>query len=192
MRIFDNLQDMLKAVIRYYTENGYYYVQIVDYPFKKEGKWNQIDTKLTKKFGLHLNKGQRAYRKRKKLSNFAGLRYKNLCLILHTKGYYDLENEHFVDMRSSSVLLNVGSVVKIELSIENDTGSIKFNKRSYQDMKEIVKQIASNPKTWQHKTELEKIKRLPAVRRKMHIQKEHLFELYKKECKKHNRKAFML
>jgi len=192
MRVFDHLQDMLKSTIQYYTENGYSYIQIVYYPENKEDRWHQIDTKLTKKFRLDLNKGQRAYRKRKKQTNFAGLRYKNICLILHTPGSFDLEGETFVDMRQKNVLLDVGSVVKVELKIVDGVGAIKYEKRSYQDLKEIVKQIAANPKVWQHKKELEKIKHLPAVRRKMHLQKDHLFELYKQECKKHNQKPFTL
>jgi hypothetical protein len=192
MKEFESLLDMLKSLIQYYTENGYYYIQIVDYPVEKKDKWHAIDAKLTKKFKLDLNKGQRAYQRRKKVANFVGLRHKNMALILHTPGSFDLEGEQFVDMRQKSVLLDVGSVVRVELSIENGTGSVKYHKRSYQDIKEVVKQIAANPKVWQHKKELEKIKRLPAVRRRMHLQKEHLFELYKNECQKHNRKPFAL
>lgn len=188
----ESLQKLLLSLVQYYMLNGYYYMQIVHYPTKKEDKWTKIDAKLSKKFSLNINKGQRAYRRRKKQANFAGLRYKNICFLLHTKGLIDIENEDFIDLREAKAILDFGSVVKIELKFEGNTFIVKYQKRSYQDLKEIIKQIASNSKVWQHKNELLKIKSLPAVRRKMHLQKEHLIQLYEQECRKHNRKAYKL
>ena len=59
-------------------------------------------------------------------------------------------------------------------------------------MKEIIKDLARNTPSWKHLSELKKIRHLPVVHREMHQQKKHLFEIYRKECKRLGRKPFML
>ena len=191
MKEFETLKKLLLALIQYYLDNGYYYCQLITYPQKKVDKWPQIDKKLSTKFSLALNKGQRAYKKRKREANAIGLRYKNICLILHTYGSHEWDEE-FIDLRKKTLKLPTGTVVSVDLSIKDGKGNIKFNKRNYQDLKEIIKDLAKNISTWKHKNELEKIRHLPAVRRRMHLQKEHLFELYKKECRRHGKKPYVL
>ena len=151
MKEFESLQKLLLALIQYYMMNGYFYIQIVKYPESKMNKYKKIDKKLSKKFSLDINKGQRAYRRRKKLANYIGIRYRNICLILHTNGLADIKNENFIDLRKSSAILDFGSVVKLELKFEEDEFIVKYHKRSYQNLKEIIKQISSNAKVWQHK-----------------------------------------
>ena len=191
MKEFETLKKLLLALIQYYLDNGYYYCQLINYPQKKIDKWQLIDKKLSDKFGLELNKGQRAYKKRKKQANAIGLRYKGICLILHTYGSNEWD-EGFINLKERTLTIPTGTVVTIDLSIKDSKGKIKFNKRSYQDLKEIVKDFAKNTSTWKQKNELEKIRHLPAVRRQMHRQKEHLFELYQKECRRHGKKPYTL
>ena len=94
------------------------------------------------------------------------------------------------------VTVELGSVVKIVIGIHEVVnekgrikyqGTVKFEKRSYQDLKAIVKDVAKNPLPLIRNREIKKIKNLPAVRRRMHIQKDHLIELYRRECKRHGR-----
>lgn len=191
MREFESMKKLLLSVIQYYVDSGYYYVQFVQYPSNKKDKWTAIDQKLSKKFNTNLNKGQRAYKKRKKQANAVVLRCRNVCLIMHTNGSNNW-NEKFTDLRENTLQIAFGDVVKIDLKITKGKGHVKFNKRSFQDIKEIIKDLARNSPTWKHLQELKKIRHLPAVRREMHQQKQHLFELYRKECKRHGKKPFML
>ena len=191
MREFESMKKLLLSVIQYYVDNGYCYVQFVPYPESKKDKWSAIDKKLSKKFNTDLNKGKRAYKKSKGKANAVALRCKDVCLVMHTNGSYDW-NEKFTDIREQTLQIPFGDIVKIDLKIIDGKGHVKFNKRSYQDMKEIIKNLARNTPSWKHLEELKKIRRLPAVRREMHQQKKHLFDLYKKECKRHGRKVSML
>jgi len=191
MREFESMKKLLLSVIQYYVDNGYCYVQFVKYPENKKDKWLAIDKKLSEKFNTDLNKGQRAYRKRKKQANAVALRCREVCIIMHTNGSHNWD-EKFTDIREETLQIPFGNIVKIDLKIINGKGYVKFNKRSYQNLKEIIKDLARNAPTWKHLAELKKIRHLPAVRREMHQQKKHLFDLYRKECKRHGRKVSML
>jgi len=197
MRVFETYQTLIMAMIQYYLDHGYFYIQYFHYPESKQDKWAFLDAKLTQKFSLDLNKAQRHYRKNRKIANVAGLRCKSLCLLLHTNGTksWDEKEESFTDLRVKPLTVPLGKVVNIQLGIQNATengktktvGMVKFEKRSYQGLKEIVKSTATMlPK--QQIIEMKMIKNLPAVRRRMHLQKEHLLELYRSECKRHGRK----
>ena len=197
MRIFETYQTLILALIQYYLDNGYFYIQCFHYPESKQDKWASLDAKLTGKFSLDLNKAQRHYRKNRNIANVVGLRCRGLCLLLHTPGAksWDESNESFTDLRIKPLTIPLGKVVNIQLSLQQQTedaktktvGMVKFEKRSYQGLKEIVKSTAlKSPK--QQVIEMKMIGSLPAVRRRMHLQKEHLFELYRSECKKHGRK----
>ena len=197
MRIFETYQTLILALIQYYLDNGYFYIQCFHYPESKQDKWASLDAKLTGKFSLDLNKAQRHYRKNRNIANVVGLRCRGLCLLLHTPGAksWDESNESFTDLRIKPLTIPLGKVVNIQLSLQEVTknektkivGMVKFEKRSYQGLKEIVKSTATMlPK--QQIIEMKMIKNLPAVRRRMHLQKEHLLELYRSECKRHGRK----
>lgn len=200
MRVFETYQKLILALIQYYLDYGYFYIQIVHYPIDKQDKWVSIDAKLSGKFSLDLNKAQRHYRKNKKIANVVGLRCKNLCLLLHTNGEksWDESREKFTDLRINSKVIPLGRVVNIELSLQKKSdgkktkfvGHVKFEKRSYQGLKQIVKSTAQ-ASVKQQIIEMKMIKGLPAIRRRMHLQKEHLLELYRSECKRHGRKPMV-
>lgn len=191
MREFESMKKLLLSIIQYYIDYGYCHVQFIKYPEHKQDKYSAIDKKLSEKFNTDLNKGQRAYRKRKKQANAIALRCREVCLIMHTNGQNNW-NEKFTDIREQTLQIPFGDTVKIDLKIIEGKGYVKYSKRSYQDIKEIIKDLARCVPIWKHKAELKKIKNLPAVRRQMHLQKEHLFDLYKRECKRHGKKPFML
>jgi len=151
MREFESLQKLLLSLVQYYLSNKYFYIHLFHLINRARDKYKKIDKKLSKKFSLNINKGDRQRRRSTGLANYAGLRYKNICLILRTDGFLDVKNENFIDMQESSAILDFGSVVKLELKFEEDEFIVKYHKRSYQNLKEIIKQISSNAKVWQHK-----------------------------------------
>ncbi|GIT98521.1 hypothetical protein [Sulfurovum sp. TSL1] len=69
-----------------YVGTGYNYYKITHIPSKKSHKTAQILKKVSEHYQTNLSQGKRQYRRKKNISNYALVNYKDIIVVLHTEG----------------------------------------------------------------------------------------------------------
>lgn len=93
MKRIDRLKPLCVEILRY-VGTGYKYIKFATVSDNKIDRLPEILNKVSMRYNSNLGVGQRQYRRRKGIANYAVLNFKNTIIILRTDGeHQDGENE---------------------------------------------------------------------------------------------------
>ena len=175
---------------------GYYKYHCGFIPEGKEYKAVNIDKKIINKYNINLSKDQRYRRKKKKLSNFYYLRWKNQFFILQTDGELDVEiDDEFFDIRikqkeSNRLSVVVSENMKFNLSMRYKEKSkysvtVSFSNETYKDLKAEIEELIQHKQTKKLENLFENLRGIPAWQGVIKQEYKLLEEVYR-YAKKYN------
>lgn len=188
-------QYLLQQLV-FLTGKGYYKYHCGLIPEGKEHKAINIDKKIINKYNINLSKDQRYRRKKKKLSNFYYLRWKNQFFILQTDGELDVEiDDEFFDIRikqkeSNRLSVVVSENMKFNLSMRYKEKSkysvtVSFSNETYKDLKAEIEELIQHKQTKKLENLFENLRGIPAWQGVIKQEYKLLEEVYR-YAKKYN------
>lgn len=168
-------QFLLQQLV-YQIGKGYYFYHVGVIPDNKFDKRFQIDQKIVKKYNIDLSKYQRARRKRNDIVNFYYLRWKNVFIILHTKGDFPegfKPDDEFKDIMQKKEKLNrlvvrISTNVAFEITMKNKKGeskravTVSFSRDTMQNFNAELEELVKYKKLSQIKEFFARINNIPA------------------------------
>ena len=187
MLVFQELKPFFQQVMRY-VGNGYTECQISFVKEQKRHKIPHIDAKLQRRYKSDLTQGQRQYRRKKGLANYAVLRYRNTYIVLKSKGE-DETREKWKSVYRTPI--PVGSHLVLELlKDERGRNTVKVSKESWRDIRSAVLFAVEKRAGARFHAEIGKVRNLSRVLpyRGINLQVSSLLKAIKEAQKEHGTK----
>lgn len=159
----ESWQGLLQQLV-YLISRGYTFYHITYLPRDKEEKWIKVDEKLIEKYKTNKSKWQRSRLKNKGVANYFYIRWDNIAIILHTKG--DLEtgivrDDKFSDIHQKPLVFKISDLVAFSIQFFNDKVNVKFDKETYEGMKEHFYDVAKTKNKFKIIKSFEKLNGVP-------------------------------
>jgi hypothetical protein len=119
---------------------GYRHYCHVVYPLRKEYKWEKIDRKLIKKYGITESKDRRSRLKKKGIANFYFLRWYDQAVIFHTAGEISdaiIYDDHFYNVTEKALEVKVSDDIRFRITREKSV-TVRLTKDSYRGLKAVL------------------------------------------------------
>ena len=164
----DNLKTFIGGVISY-LGHGYTSYKVLYVPEKKLHKLNTIHNKIDKAYKAYMTRSQRAYAKKKGFANFGAVSYRNIVVILHTKGKIsneiDLGNGWEAFSKKKPVKIDISSYLDIVIFID-ERGKItaRLGKETLQDYKNELKEAFKTKNGYRFHKTIKRFQGLPLYR----------------------------
>ncbi|MDK0911545.1 hypothetical protein P5F61_14760 [Clostridium perfringens] len=109
MKINDDIIQVIDYLVNAISNGKYLYYQVSYIPETKlddKEFLNRLDTKIREKYQTNKTKSERLNLRRKEKARFLAIRYKNILIIMHTEGDFEVsKNEKWMDIRKNKIEL---------------------------------------------------------------------------------------
>ena len=132
MKRAESLKEFTHLLIAY-VGTGYCYYKITHIPNKKAHKSPQIIQKVSEFYQTDLSQGKRQYKRKKGLANYAAVNYKDMIVILHTKGEHQDKDYEFKQLTKKGIELKFSKFLTLILfKDERDKWTYRLGKDTFQ------------------------------------------------------------
>jgi len=131
MKRAESLKEFTHLLISY-VGTGYCYYKITHIPNKKAHKSPQILQKVSELYQTNISQGKRQYKRKKGLANYATINYKNMIVILHTKGEHQDKDNEFKQLTKKGIELKLSKFLTLILfKDERDKWTYRLGKDTF-------------------------------------------------------------
>ena len=131
----ERLDDLVRHTIKY-LGSGYKYYKIVQIPFKKRTKTAQICEKIKNQYQTTLSRGKRQYKRKKGLSNYGAINYRDIIIIFRTQGENNDDKNEFKEFKKNLKLEISEWISLVFFKNEHNRLTVKLDKMTYRRIKE--------------------------------------------------------
>ena len=143
MKRAESLKEFTHLLIAY-VGTGYCYYKITHIPNRKAHKSPQILQKVSELYQTDLSQGQRQYKRKKGLANYAAVNYRDIIIVFHTNGEHIDNPNEFKELTEKGVELKLSKFLTVILfKDERDKWTYRLGKSSFQFFKGEI-EIAFN------------------------------------------------
>lgn len=106
----DKFQGLIQQILSL-TTRGYTRIHVTYYPRNKKDKWQQIDTKIYRRYQANITRGQIDYRRKKGYKVYKFFRWENVMIIMSTAGndFPEIEeDDNFLDLKTGQQKVKIG------------------------------------------------------------------------------------
>ena len=116
-----------------YVGTGYCYYKITHIPNKKAHKTPQILQKVSEHYQTNLSQGKRQYKRKKGLANYAAVNYRDMIIVLHTRGEHIDNPNEFKQLTKKGIELKLSKFLTLILfKDERDKWTYRLGKDTFQ------------------------------------------------------------
>lgn len=120
MKVYNDYIKFIDYIVNAISNGKYLYYQLSYIPESKmnEEFFNKLDTKLENKYQTGLNKAERLNLRRKEKARHLGARYKNIVILLKTKGDTEVApGDKWTDIRKHKMELRMGKYTTYNVGV---------------------------------------------------------------------------
>jgi len=144
MKRAESLKEFTHLLIAH-VGTGYCYYKITHIPNKKAHKSPQILQKVSALYQTDLSQGKRQYKRKKGLANYATVNYKNMIVILHTKGEHQDKDNEFKQLTKKGIELKFSKFLTLILfKDEREKWTYRLGKDTFQFFMGEIEMTFSN------------------------------------------------